>query len=73
MTLDPVLDFIDSELDAAIARLTALLRIPSISTDPAHSGDCQAAADWLVSFSVTPNTSCSSWVSHMPVGVPRNR
>ncbi|MCB1368052.1 MAG: M20/M25/M40 family metallo-hydrolase, partial [Rhodobacteraceae bacterium] len=48
MTLDPVLDYIDSELDAAIARLTALLRIPSISTDPAHSGDCQAAADWLV-------------------------
>jgi acetylornithine deacetylase/succinyl-diaminopimelate desuccinylase-like protein len=30
-----------------LEELTDLLRIPSISTDPAHAGDIQAAADWL--------------------------
>ncbi|MFO7921803.1 MAG: M20/M25/M40 family metallo-hydrolase, partial [Nioella sp.] len=48
MSLDPVLDRIDQDLDAATDRLLALLRIPSISTDPAHKADCDAAADWLV-------------------------
>jgi acetylornithine deacetylase/succinyl-diaminopimelate desuccinylase-like protein len=47
-TLDPVLARIDADLDAAVARLMALLRIPSISTDPAYKADCAAAADWLV-------------------------
>ena len=48
---DPVpaiLDRVDAGLDAAISRLSELLRIPSISTDPAHADDCQTAADWLV-------------------------
>ncbi|EPX85779.1 Acetylornithine deacetylase/Succinyl-diaminopimelate desuccinylase [Rubellimicrobium thermophilum DSM 16684] len=45
--LDPVLDRIDADLPAAVERLFALLRIPSISTDPAHAADCAAAADWL--------------------------
>ncbi len=48
MTLDTVLDRIDSDLDAALERLFTLLRIPSISTDPAYKADCQKAADWLV-------------------------
>lgn len=48
MTLDPVLDHIDAELPQATARLMELLRIPSISTDPAYKGDCDTAADWLV-------------------------
>ena len=48
MTLDAVLSQIDTDLDAAMARLQALLRIPSISTDPAYEADCDAAADWLV-------------------------
>lgn len=48
MTLDTVLDRIDTDLDAALARLIDLLRIPSISTDPAYAKDCQTAADWLV-------------------------
>ena len=46
-TLQPVLDRIDADLDAATARLFDLLRIPSISTDPAYAADCARAADWL--------------------------
>jgi len=49
MTLDATLSHIDDTLDAALGRLSGLLRIPSISTDPAHADDCDAAADWLVS------------------------
>ncbi|MEO0944224.1 MAG: M20/M25/M40 family metallo-hydrolase, partial [Pseudomonadota bacterium] len=48
MTIDTVLDRIDTDLDAALARLTHLLRIPSISTDPAYAKDCKTAAEWLV-------------------------
>jgi len=46
--LAPVLDRIDADLDAALDRLMTLLRIPSISTDPAYAEKCEAAADWLV-------------------------
>ncbi len=49
MSLDPVLTRIDTDLDAALERLKDLLRIPSISTDPAYKADCERAADWLVS------------------------
>ena len=48
MTLDTVLTRIDTDLDQAIDRLLDLLRINSISTDPAYAKDCAAAADWLV-------------------------
>ncbi|MEL6683509.1 MAG: M20/M25/M40 family metallo-hydrolase [Pseudomonadota bacterium] len=48
MTLDPVLARIDADLPQATNRLLELLRIPSISTDPAYKGDCDTAADWLV-------------------------
>jgi len=48
MSLDAVLAHIDQTLPQATKRLMELLRIPSISTDPAHRGDCQTAADWLV-------------------------
>jgi acetylornithine deacetylase/succinyl-diaminopimelate desuccinylase-like protein len=48
MTLAPVLDRIDADLPAALDRLMDLLRIPSISTDPAFKPDCDRAADWLV-------------------------
>ncbi|PRX38191.1 Acetylornithine deacetylase/Succinyl-diaminopimelate desuccinylase [Meinhardsimonia xiamenensis] len=46
--LYPVLERIDANLDAALERLMDLLRIPSISTDPAHAEDCRRAAEWLV-------------------------
>jgi acetylornithine deacetylase/succinyl-diaminopimelate desuccinylase-like protein len=48
MALDPVLAHIDSDLPDATERLFELLRIPSISTDPAYKDHCQTAADWLV-------------------------
>ena len=48
MPLKPVLDRIDIDLDQSAERLLDLLRIPSISTDPAYRKDCDAAADWLV-------------------------
>jgi len=48
MTLDPVLARIDANLGAATERLCDLLRIPSISTDPAYKAECETAADWLV-------------------------
>ncbi len=48
MSLDAVLARIDADLPAATDRLLDLLRIPSISTDPAFKADCETAADWLV-------------------------
>ena len=48
MSLDAVLSRIDADLDASLDRLMALLRIPSISTDPAFRAECDRAADWLV-------------------------
>ncbi|QPM89408.1 M20/M25/M40 family metallo-hydrolase [Pseudooceanicola algae] len=48
MSLESVLARIDSDLPAATDRLLELLRIPSISTDPAFKDACQSAADWLV-------------------------
>ncbi|NBB98751.1 MAG: M20/M25/M40 family metallo-hydrolase [Alphaproteobacteria bacterium] len=44
----PVLSRIDADLPHALDRLSDLLRIPSISTDPAHKPQVEAAADWLV-------------------------
>ncbi len=48
MTIDAVLAQVDDTLDAALERLKALVRIPSVSTDPAFKDNCQKAADWLV-------------------------
>ncbi|MFD2647644.1 M20/M25/M40 family metallo-hydrolase [Devosia albogilva] len=47
--LDAVLAAVDSGLDQSLERLFELLRIKSISTDPAYAAECQRAADWLVS------------------------
>ena len=45
--LNSVLDRIDADFDNSLERLFALLRIKSISADPAFAGDCKAAADHL--------------------------
>ncbi len=39
---------VDTGLDQSLDRLFELIRIPSISTDPAHDADCRKAADWVV-------------------------
>ena len=47
-SLDKVLNHIDTNLDKSIDHLFDLLRIKSISTDPAYKSDCRKAAEWLV-------------------------
>ena len=44
-TLDAVLSRIDQDIDQSVERLFALLRIASISTDPAYKQQCRAAAE----------------------------
>src|SRR5512139_3587280 len=44
--LDAVLTRIDANADAALERLFAVLRIRSISTDPAFAAECKACAEW---------------------------
>jgi acetylornithine deacetylase/succinyl-diaminopimelate desuccinylase-like protein len=46
--LDQVLATIDRNLPDSLDRLFDLLRIESISTDPAYRERCRVAADWLV-------------------------
>ncbi len=47
MDISAVLDHVEANLDAARERWFSLLRIPSISAQPAHAGDCHTAAEWL--------------------------
>ena len=46
-SLQQVLDKIDADFDNSLERLFALLRIKSISADPAFAADCKVAADHL--------------------------
>jgi acetylornithine deacetylase/succinyl-diaminopimelate desuccinylase-like protein len=46
--IDPVLIRIDKQLPASLDRLFDLLRIESISTDPAYKENCRKAGEWLV-------------------------
>ena len=45
--IEKTLAQVDTNLEASIARLFDLLRIKSISTDPAYAQDCRSAADWM--------------------------
>jgi acetylornithine deacetylase/succinyl-diaminopimelate desuccinylase-like protein len=46
-TLDTVLNRIDQDIDRSLERLFALLRIASVSTDPAFKDQCRAAAEFV--------------------------
>jgi len=45
MTISKVLNQIDNDLPDSLERLFELLRIQSISTDPAYKDECQKAAN----------------------------
>ncbi|MDX3928578.1 MAG: dipeptidase [Shinella sp.] len=44
----PVLDHAAASLPASLERLFELVRIKSVSTDPAYKAECRKAAEWLV-------------------------
>lgn len=46
MAIEAVLSRIDAGLDASLERLFELVRIRSISADPAYKDDCRQAAEW---------------------------
>lgn len=77
--IEEVLSTLDEQLPQALERLKAFLRIPSISTDPAHAGDVRAAADWLCEAlaelgfdaSVRPTAGHPMVVAHSPKGTRR--
>ncbi len=46
--VDAILEHVDAHIDDSLERLFGLLRIPSISTDPAYAGECRKTAQWLV-------------------------
>ena len=78
MSLDTILARIDDDLPEALERLMTLLRIPSISTDPAYEKDCLSAAEWLVAdlgsigvdAEVRPTTGHPMVVGHVGEGAP---
>ncbi|MBB4567796.1 M20/M25/M40 family metallo-hydrolase [Rhizobium leucaenae] len=48
--VSPVLDRADQNLPSSLDNLFELLRIKSISTDPAFKAECRKAAEWLVTY-----------------------
>lgn len=79
--LPDVLSVLEANSDAALTRLFELLRIPSISTDPAFAQHCVAAAEWCAEelrelgfdASVRPTTGHPMVVGHdrsAPAGTP---
>jgi len=47
MTDDAVEAYLDANQEARLESFLEFLRIPSVSTEPAHAADCRRAADWL--------------------------
>lgn len=47
MDTETVLTHIEADLDAARGRWFEFLRIPSVSAQPGHAGDCRMAAEWV--------------------------
>ena len=45
--MNKALSYTEQHFDHFVAELVEFLRIPSVSTDPAHAGDVRAAASWL--------------------------
>jgi acetylornithine deacetylase/succinyl-diaminopimelate desuccinylase-like protein len=43
----PVIDYIDAGRERFVAELAEWVKIPAISSDPAHAGDLKKNADWL--------------------------
>lgn len=48
--VSPVLERADKNLTSSLDKLFELMRIKSISTDPAYKADCRAAAEWLTAY-----------------------
>lgn len=48
--ITPVLSRADQNLGSSLENLFELLRIKSISTDPAYKADCRKAAEWLAAY-----------------------
>ncbi|WP_207485059.1 M20/M25/M40 family metallo-hydrolase [Arenibaculum pallidiluteum] len=48
LPVEPVLRRVDEGFEGSVGRLCELLRIPSVSTDPAHAGEVRRAAQWCV-------------------------
>lgn len=46
--VSPILAFAERNLESSLERLCSLLKLPTVSTDQAHSNDCLAGAQWLV-------------------------
>jgi acetylornithine deacetylase/succinyl-diaminopimelate desuccinylase-like protein len=40
-------EYLDQRQDRNLEQVMELLRIPSVSTDPAHAGDVHSAAEWI--------------------------
>ena len=69
-----VLERVDANLDASVERLFDILRIPSVSTDPAFTEHVNRAAHWMsdeliglgFTASVRPTTGHPMVVAHHP-------
>src|ERR671922_85379 len=57
--LDAVLSRIDQDLEQSLDRLFALLRIASISTDPAYKTQCRTAAEHVAKDLASIGFDCS--------------